>query len=184
MMTQPRPVLDLRVRVESLHDREKDIGFTLPEASFGALAKVIGVDKVLSCEAELHLIPDGSAVDVTGFVRAKVTQTCVVTLELFDAVIDEPVDVRFAPLSEIEAAMARHVDDEGEEGSLGMADAPEPIEDGVMDLGALLQEFLALGVDPYPRKPDVAFDQPAPETGKPSPFAALARLQTSRKEPG
>lgn len=181
-MTQPPVLFDLKVRVDSLRDREEDIAFPVPEATLGALARTIGVDKVLSSVAELHLVPDGAAVDVTGFIRATVIQTCVVSLEPFEAVIDEPIDVRFAPRSEIEAAIANHVDEDGEEGSAGMADAPEPIVEGVMDLGALLQEFLALGVDPYPRKPGVAFEEPAADDETIKPFAALAQLRAKKAD--
>lgn len=181
-MIQPPPLFDLKVRADTLRDREQDIGFSVPEAMLGALAKTIGVDKVLSCVAELHLVPDGAAVDVTGFIRATVVQTCVVSVEPFEATIDEPIDVRYAPQREIEAVIAQHVDDEGEEGSSGMADAPEPIVDGVMDLGALLQEFLALGVEPYPRKPGVAFEEPAAEDETVKPFAALAQLRAKKAD--
>ncbi len=180
-MTQPASLFDLKVRVDTLRDQEEDIAFPVPEATLGPLARAIGVDRVLSGVAELHLVPDGAAVDVTGFIRASVIQTCVVTLEPFEALIDEPIDVRFAPRSEIEAAIASHVDEDGEEGSAGMADAPEPIVDGVMDLGALLQEFLALGVDPYPRKPGVAFEEPAADDETVKPFAALAQLRAKKE---
>jgi hypothetical protein len=37
-------------------------------------------------------------------------------------------------------------------------DPPEPIVDGIIDLGAVTLEFLALALDPYPRKPGVSFD--------------------------
>ena len=53
---------------------------------------------------------------------------------------------------------------------------PEPLIDGVVDLGALATEFLLLGLDPYPRKPGAVFEPPqdlAPDAG---PFAALAKL--------
>lgn len=180
-MTPPRPVLDLVVRVDSLHDQEKDLSFVASPSALEGLANVIGVDKVLSCLAELHLIPERGGVDVTGFVRASVVQTCVVSLEPFETLIDEPIDLRFAPESEVEAA-ARPFEADAEEGSSGMADAPEPIEDGNMNLGALLEEFLALAVDPYPRKPGVAFEPLTPDNdATPSPFAALARLKGDKK---
>lgn len=181
-MTQQASLLDLKVRVDSLRDREEDIAFPVPEATLGALAQAIGVDKIMSSVAELHLVPDGAAVDVTGLIRATVVQTCSVSLEPFEAVIDEPIDVRYAPQREIEAVIARHVDQEGEEGSSGMADAPEPIVDGVMDLGALLLEFLALGVDPYPRKPGVDFVEPAVDDETVKPFAALAQLRPKKAD--
>jgi hypothetical protein len=58
------------------------------------------------------------------------------------------------------------------------ADEREPLLDGTVDLGALATEFLILGVDPYPRKPGVAFEAPTPEADAGThPFAALAALQ-------
>jgi hypothetical protein len=53
---------------------------------------------------------------------------------------------------------------------------------GAVDLGALATEFLLLGIDPYPRKPGVAFAPPA-DTPGPSghPFEALAALKKSSK---
>ncbi len=36
-------------------------------------------------------------------------------------------------------------------------DPPDPIVNGRIDLGQLAAEFLALGLDPYPRKPGVEF---------------------------
>ena len=54
---------------------------------------------------------------------------------------------------------------------------PDEIVNGQIDLGALTAEFLALGLDPYPRKPGVDFSyQDAPDE-KDSPFAALGKLK-------
>ena len=50
------------------------------------------------------------------------------------------------------------------------------IVDGRIDLGGLAGEFLALGLDPYPRKPDASFDLGEPEPERDSPFAALSGL--------
>jgi len=116
---------------------------------------------------------------VTGEVHAEVTQLCVVSLEPFAATVDEPIDVRFAPAKAVEAA--RRVKEDGAEMvEVGSEDPPEPIVDGGIDLGALAAEFLALGLDPYPRKPGVAFDLPEPEGGQVSPFAALAKPNKTR----
>ena len=54
---------------------------------------------------------------------------------------------------------------------------PEPLIDGVVDLGALATEFLILGLDPYPRKPGAVFELPQDVKPDPGPFAALAGLQ-------
>ena len=48
---------------------------------------------------------------------------------------------------------------------------------GQIDLGALTAEFLALGLDPYPRKPDADFQLRAIGDPADSPFAALGKLK-------
>ena len=118
-------------------------------------------------------------VHVTGDVLAEVTQVCVVSLEPFAATVDEPVDVRFAPAEAAEAAR-RVKEDDAALVELGGEDPPDPIVDGRIDLGALAAEFLALGLDPYPRKPGVAFTRLEPQDGADSPFAALGKLAKKR----
>src|SRR6478672_7295951 len=90
--------------------------------------------------------------DLQGEVKAQVEQTCVVTLEPVGNAIDEEVDLLFVPGAEPRA--------EGETDE----NLPEPLIDGRIDLGAIATEFLVLGIDPYPRKPGVAFEGPKPET--------------------
>ena len=58
---------------------------------------------------------------------------------------------------------------------LNEEEPPEPIVDGTIDLGGVTLEFLALALDPYPRKPGVEFTEPAPETPAGVPFAVAAR---------
>jgi uncharacterized metal-binding protein YceD (DUF177 family) len=115
----------------------------------------------------------------TGAVRADVTQVCVVTLEPFAAHIDEPLDVVFAPPAK-ETPARRGVQ---EEVNLDLAaeDPPDTMVDGVIDLGALAAEYLALGLDPYPRKPGVEFAASALASEASSPFAALAELKPEPK---
>jgi hypothetical protein len=54
---------------------------------------------------------------------------------------------------------------------------PDEIVNGQVDLGALTAEFLALGLDPYPRKPGVDFNFEDGSAKPDSPFAALGRLK-------
>ena len=53
-------------------------------------------------------------------------------------------------------------------------DDPEPLIDGVVDLGALAAEFVILGIDRYPRKPGAVFESPGDGEPEEGPFAALA----------
>ncbi len=113
----------------------------------------------------------GGNVVVHGDLDAEITQTCVVTLEPFEASISAPIDLRFAPPN-----AAPQPTGETEEVVVGEEDEPDPIVDGVIDLGAVASEFLTLNLNPYPRKPGVAFEPPASgdERRSDSPFSALA----------
>ena len=55
------------------------------------------------------------------------------------------------------------------------------IENGVVDLGEILAETLALELDPYPRQEDEFFSdiEEPPEPAKVSPFIALSKLKPS-----
>lgn len=152
-------------------------GLTLklaPDADMrAALAKDFGIPAIPALKAEVTLVPGrGGTVHVTGHVDAVVTQTCVVSLEDFDAPVSEDIDLRFAPAEKIPEIRP------GAEIDVSELDLPDPLIDGSVDVGAVVAEFLALGLDPYPRKPGVAFEgleEAGPE--EVSPFAALAKLR-------
>jgi uncharacterized metal-binding protein YceD (DUF177 family) len=147
-----------------------------------AVADVGGLREVLSVQASFDVTPkSGGRYHVAGHVRARVGQTCVVTLEEIESEIDEPIDLIFAPPEQI-PQMAALVD-EAEESGDDTPDPPEPIENGIIDLGRLATDALYLGVDPYPRKADAVFEPlvaaPDPED---HPFAALKALKVTPKK--
>jgi uncharacterized metal-binding protein YceD (DUF177 family) len=152
------------------------------QATRNAVAVVGGLREVLSVQASFDVTPkSGGRYHVSGHVRARVGQTCVVTLEEIESDIDEPIDVIFAPPEQI-PQMAALVD-EAEESGDDTPDPPEPIENGIIDLGRLATDALYLGVDPYPRKADAVFEPlvaaPDPED---HPFAALKALKVTPKK--
>jgi Large ribosomal RNA subunit accumulation protein YceD len=97
-------------------------------------------------------------VRVRGEVYAEVTQTCVVTLEPIEAIVREAVDVRFAEPAQEHRRGNLDAPGVAELIDLDSDDPPDAIENGRIDLGALAAEFLALGLDPYPRKPGAVLD--------------------------
>lgn len=148
------------------------------EATRKRLAEVANVVAIPALKVMLEVRPVGTdAADVVGKLEGVVRQTCVVSLDEFDNPLAENFSVDFAVNPETEA----ETDDEEE-----IEDLPDPIIDGKIDLGALATEFLILAVDPYPRKPGVAFEapvteEPAPEP-KRSPFEGLSGLKDSLKK--
>jgi len=142
-----------------------------------AMAEVAGLREILSASASLDVTPEsGGRVHVEGRVRARVGQTCVVTLDPIENDIDEPIDLIFAPPEQI--PQLADLVDEAAESDAEIPDPPEPIENGVIDLGRLATDALFLGIDPYPRRPDAVFEPPVvvadPED---HPFAALKALR-------
>ena len=148
-----------------------------------AMAEVADLREVISATASLDVTPaTGGRFHVAGHVRARIGQTCVVTLEPIESDIDEPIDLEFAPPEQI-PQLADLVDEAAESGG-DIPDPPEPIEHGVIDLGRLVTDAIFLAIDPYPRKPDAVFDVPvvAPDP-EDHPFAALKALQVDAKSP-
>lgn len=148
-----------------------------------AMAEVAGLREVISATASLDVTPaTGGRFHVAGHVRARIGQTCVVTLDPIENDIDEPIDLVFAPSEQI-PQLADLVDEAPESGG-DIPDPPEPIENGVIDLGRLTTDAIFLAIDPYPRKPDAVFDVPvvAPDP-EDHPFAALKALQVDGKPP-
>ena len=162
--------------VETMPECGLDMDVRASEAECAALADTCGLAAVHDFEAGFHVRKlDRDRVKVTGSLRARVTQICVVSLEPFDALIHADIDVDFAPLGQL--ASSKITSGGGPVAALhGGEDPPDPIVDGKIDLGALATEFLVLNLDFYPRKPGVSFegtDVRAEPADKNSPFAVL-----------
>jgi uncharacterized metal-binding protein YceD (DUF177 family) len=139
-----------------------------------AVASLAGLAALPRLEASFDVTRRGrGGLHVVGRVSATVGQTCVVTLEPVENEVDEAIDVAFVP------AGATSLEEYGSgEVEVTLEDAPEPLVGNAIDLGAIATEFLILGLDPYPRRPDVVFETPPAAGDEPAhPFAALAGLK-------
>jgi uncharacterized metal-binding protein YceD (DUF177 family) len=177
-MTEAGP-LSRVVRIDALPKEGQSVTIEASAPEREALAKLYDLPAIAALTAELRVEPAGrGGARVTGAVHGEFTQICVVTLEPFDATVDEAVDVRFAPEAEEESA--RRAARETLTLSLADKDDPDPVVDGKIDLGTLTAEFFALGIDPYPRKPGAEFVAPAEPSQPDSPFTALAGRRAKR----
>jgi uncharacterized metal-binding protein YceD (DUF177 family) len=145
-----------------------------------ALARAAGLRGVEAARASFDLTPGrNDSVHVRGTVTARVGQVCVVSLDPIENEVVEEIDVLFVPESQV-PALADSVDDNDESAGREMPDPPEPIINGTIDLGRLATDALFLGLDPYPRKPDVVFEPPSiADDPEDHPFAALKALKDS-----
>jgi uncharacterized metal-binding protein YceD (DUF177 family) len=107
----------------------------------------------------------GGGLKISGRFKADLDQVCVVTLDPFRDTIEGPVERVYLPVADAAS-------DE---------DDVDYLVDGAADLGELVTETLVLALDPYPRKPGVAFE--GAEFGAESPPASFAGL-AALKKPG
>jgi hypothetical protein len=168
-MSAERP-WSVTVRLDEVPESGRHVSLDASAETRAALAAPARVDAVERLTATFDLTRRGrDGLHVEGRVNATVRQTCVVSLEPVVNTIDEAIDVDFVPPRDGE----RNLSDEIELDS-SADDEPEPMIGNSVDLGLLATEFLLLGIDPYPRKPDAAFEAPASAEAAGHPFAALA----------
>lgn len=118
-----------------------------------ALAAIHGLIRVDRLSAELDITgwrKDGMRVE--GRLSAGVVQRCVVTLEPVEETVEEEISGLFLPEGSRLA-----VPKGSEEGEIILdaegEDSPETFTGDAVDVGQLVEEFFALGLNPYPRRP-------------------------------
>jgi hypothetical protein len=135
-----------------------------------AVAERLGLVDLEAFEGEADVSPWFDGVEVRAVWRARVVQTCGVSLEAFPADLEGAFEVRLVPEGSPNAPPPTPeviLDPEAD-------DPPEVLEGPEIALGALFVEHLALEIDPFPRRPGVVFEPPAADPLI-SPFAVLRR---------
>jgi uncharacterized metal-binding protein YceD (DUF177 family) len=163
------------VAVDDIPETGRHIEIDAPARTRAELLRLVAglstVRELASLSAVFDLTRRGARVHVSGHVRARVSQTCVVTLEPIENEVDETVDLLFAPTPAEAEAPGREIEVKLTQ------EPPEPLTGGTVDLGALATEFLVLGMDPYPRKPGAEFAPLKVGDDGPRHFAALEALK-------
>jgi hypothetical protein len=165
------------VAVEDIPDTGLHLEIEAPAALLAELAKLADVRELPRLTAVFDLSRQDTGVHVAGHVSAEVGQICVVTLEPIENAIEETVDLAFAPIAGGAEPAPKKLRSRAQSNDA----PPEPLIDGMLDLGALATEFLILGVDLYPRKPGAEFAARKADDAGEHPFAALGAL---KKGPG
>jgi uncharacterized metal-binding protein YceD (DUF177 family) len=145
------------------------------EGARSEIAKALHIVEVTRLTAEVDVRPVGAeAFAVKGTLTASVVQTDVVTLEPVPQDVNEEIDLTLLPADD-----ARRKIDTAEQAGLEPTDERDVYRRGKIDIGAIMVEHLALGLDPYPRSPGVEFPGHIESDKEPesSPFAALAKLK-------
>ena len=163
MSGAPAPEFSFPIDAMGLPPLGRHYSITADADQRARVASRFGVQEIAALTASFELVPRaGGIVNVTGTVEASLTQTCVVTLVPLPAALREEVAARFSTIAPVAKAGAGKFDKAEEEfDAFSDEDPPEEAYDGQIDLGELAVVHLALGLDPYPRAPGAAFQEPA-----------------------
>jgi uncharacterized metal-binding protein YceD (DUF177 family) len=171
------PILSHPLRLADLPQRKPTVARLVPDlGELEALADLLEVDVLRKVRLDATLRPGpGRDWTLEGRLGATVVQPCRVTTEPVTTRIEEAVARRYSP----DYALP-----EGDEAEMPEDDTLEPLP-AVLDLGAVLEEVLALSIPAFPRaegadEVDLAAAPPgaAPlDDEKVKPFAGLADLK-------
>ncbi|QRM27499.1 DUF177 domain-containing protein [Microvirga sp. VF16] len=159
------------IDVMKIPPRGQEVHVEATAEECAALARDFGLPGIQALSGDYQLKASAKGIHVMGVVKASITQVCVMTLDPFDSMIEEEVEVDFAEPSGMPAEPPTDINE---------YEPPDEIVNSQIDLGALTAEFLALGLDPYPRKPGVDFSYTDPSDEKDTPFAALNKLKEGK----
>jgi uncharacterized metal-binding protein YceD (DUF177 family) len=172
-MTAALPRHSRRIVAEKVPKGGQHAVVLADEATLADIAALLDLPRVETFSAHMDIRPmSRGRFAVTGQVKARVWQTCVVSLEDFPCDVDEKIEAVFAEPERLDPVSKNEV-----ERALSDEDPPEPLDDGTIDVGALAVEFVALSLQPFPRKPGAVLDAVDDGEPPPSPFAALAALK-------
>jgi uncharacterized metal-binding protein YceD (DUF177 family) len=178
-MIPDTPEFSRPVRLDHIPASGMEYEIEAKPAERAALAERFDIPSIDALKAKVHLkaIAGGAVVRLDAVITAAVVQTCVVSLEPVPARVNEEFSMTFgaAKPEEVGAEIELSVEDD---------DPPEPIIDGIIDVGEAVAEHLSLALDPFPRKAGMTFEggeEPTPaEEKRPSPFAVLAQLRKNK----
>lgn len=160
--------------------REETIEATAQECA--DLAERFGIREISNFKANLTIrrVAGGDTVRVAGDYVADVVQSCVVTLRDVPEHMTGQFETFFsenAPEYNDEEIDFVFEDDES---------TPEQISNGIIDLGEVAAQYLALDLNPYPRAPGVSLAAQMAENGfkneTTNPFQALESLKEDSKK--
>lgn len=179
--------LERLVNLDKLASHEMKMEITASPQECAALAKRFGIPGMKRLDARLklrrYMTPGGPEVSIGGDFSADVTLTCVITSEPIESCVASSLAVRYMSpqaFEELESWREQQATLPAEEDDI------EPLEEGVLDVGELVAQYVSISIDPYPRKEGAgardsdgeADDNEGRRSSMPerSPFAILKKL--------
>ncbi|MCE9508628.1 MAG: DUF177 domain-containing protein [Alphaproteobacteria bacterium] len=169
------------IAVESIvPSRERTENLEASVAECAALAKRFDLKSLSGLKGKLRVdrVSEGNFIKVEGDFEADAVQICVVSLQ------DVPSHVK-AHFETYFTEDGKEFDQDGDFGLEVEDDIHQIMSEGMLDLGELVAQYLALELDPYPRAPGVSLAAQLAEVGgdaKNRPFKVLEGLKPDKKD--
>lgn len=171
-MKEIKPELSYIVETARVPSSGVNVDITADDSQRKALAERFGIAGINSLTAHIVLKRvNGTQIRVNANFKASVVQTCVVSLEPFEQLVQDSFTILF---SEEEGASLKVNEIDLD---MSQEDDAEPVENGRIDVGELTAEYLSLALDPFPHAPDAVFDARPIREKEENPFSVLEKLK-------
>ena len=150
------------VELRELTTKPKKIEWQATKEECDALAKRLKILSVDDLSAKI-IVQKNDLIQVSGTFVAHVKQSCVVSGEPVVQTVEDTFEEFFCQASRHENPIDLDMD----------AQDVEVVENGRIDVGELVVEYLILGLDPFPRKEGIPLVQAGDTEEKENPFAVL-----------
>lgn len=191
----PAPEWSVLVDAQTVTSTPQKTRIAASEEERKALCTRLGLNNISSLSADVTLHREkGSVIHVNGLMKASVMQVCSVTTDPVQTQIEETFEGWFADQDRIVMlAKARHERlgrmTDSEIPILDESEDPEPLVNGMIDIGELVVQHLSLAVDAFPRRRgledtemiDVSAGDPAALVRR-NPFEALKNWKKSKSD--
>lgn len=188
MSVEDKSPFSFEVKVTSVSSNPFSVTMDASKDECAALAEFWNINAVKSLSAEVRLSRwkrDG--IKLSGHFEGVLEQICVVSLNPVETSISDEFTSHFVPETSRLARQEEQIDGELIIDVDG-PDIPDTFSGNVIDVGAVVAEFAAMAIDPYPRSEDAEVDPKYQENDvdlsndKISPFAGLAALKGKMDE--
>ena len=174
-MKDLNPEFSYIIDTARLPAKGENVEISANDAQKKALAKRLGLEKIDSFQVDALVRPlNKHQVRATGTVKGKISQTCVVSLQPFDAEVEDSFNVLFEEPNPADLTL--------NEIDLDMSDEEEDVdvlENNKIDLGEIAVEYFSLALDPFPHAPNARFSDKIEDEPRKNAFSALEKLKKS-----
>lgn len=170
--------IELNIPIDKVPPQGLTLPIKLTEEHKDNLKKALNLIEIENFQGEIKVTQSGKEnFLVKGQISAKITQSCVITLEPVYSSLSEDINTKFVPQIEQETISPQ---DEIEINPLEEQDL-ELIEQEQLNIGKLIYETFSTSLDPYPRTEGAHLEWQEKsdngENNKDNPFSVLKKLQ-------